>query len=349
MKPMATNLQLAIRRLMPGLLATAGLLAHAADTPSPGARADASHALVLRPAKNVAHAAKASLLASALADGRIVAAGEHGVVLLSDDDGKTWRQARSVPVDLTLTGLSFVDAKLGWAVGHGGVVLHTRDGGETWKLQHSDLQQDRPLFAVHFLDARCGVAVGLWSLVLTTADGGESWQHVAPGTPPGANKADLNLLGLFADKQGRVYATGERGMVLRSTDQGNSWQYLPTGYAGTFWTGTAPVPGVLLAAGLRGSIFRSTDDGATWARIESGSAASITALLSRGSEVLALGLDGLTLRSSDAGASFTNRPRPDRLALTAGVLTTGGDAVLFSRQGPAPKAPAAVHSPAVSK
>ncbi len=54
--------------------------------------------------------------------------GERGIVLLSDDAGVSWRQAK-VPVSVSLTAVQFVDAEQGWAVGHLGVVLHTQDGG----------------------------------------------------------------------------------------------------------------------------------------------------------------------------------------------------------------------------
>ena len=42
---------------------------------------------------------------------------------LSDDDGKTWRQARRCPPTVTLTAVHFVDDKTGWAVGHDTVVM----------------------------------------------------------------------------------------------------------------------------------------------------------------------------------------------------------------------------------
>lgn len=289
--------------------------------------------LALVPAQRVAHASTAMLLASARAGDRIVAVGDHGVVLLSDDSGKTFRQARSVPVDSTLTGVSFVDAKQGWAVGQWGVILHSADGGETWALQRSDVSADRPLFAVQFFDAQHGVAVGLWSLVLTTADGGTTWQTTTMPIPEGAKKADLNLLGLFGDAKGRLYATAEKGMLLRSDDQGKTWSYLPTGYKGSFWAGLATPDGGLLAAGLRGSLFRSTDDGRTWTRLDSGGKSSITALARIDKDVVAVGVDGLVLRSADGGASFKAETRADRLSLTTVVAAPDGHAVLFSRAG----------------
>src|SRR4026207_2359612 len=50
---------------------------------------------------------------------RLVAVGERGFVLYSDDDGKTWT-ARPTPVTRTLTGVAFKDPQTGVAGGHGG-------------------------------------------------------------------------------------------------------------------------------------------------------------------------------------------------------------------------------------
>lgn len=291
------------------------------------------NAPLIAPAKRVPHAIQAMLLASARAGSRFVAVGEHGIVLLSDDGGKTHRQARAVPVDVALTSVHFVDDRQGWAVGHSGVIIHTVDGGESWVLQRSDVHEDRPLYGVHFFDAKHGVAVGLWSLVLTTSDAGLHWETVQMPVPDGANKADLNLLGIFADRGGRVFAAAEKGMVLRSDDQGQHWTYLTTGYKGSFWTGIATQDGTLLVAGLRGSLYRSGDDGRTWQRIDTHSKSSVTALAAVGNQIVGVGLDGLVLRSDDAGSTFTAQVRPDRLALTSVSLDDNGRPVLYSRQG----------------
>jgi photosystem II stability/assembly factor-like uncharacterized protein len=285
------------------------------------------------PAVRVAHAVKAEVLNVALAGTRLVAVGDHGVVLLSDDAGTTWRQAKSVPVDSTLTSVSFVDAKRGWAVGHVGVVLVTTDGGESWAVQRRVASEDRPLFAIRMFDADNGVAVGLWSLVLVTADGGKTWDTVVPPKPEGVKKADLNLFALFVNDKGELFAAAERGSLLRSADRGRNWSYISTGYKGSFWTGAALPGGALLAAGLRGSVYRSGDDGKTWTRIETGTKASVTTLLVKGQDVLGLGLDGLVLRSSDGGASFKTTVREDHASLTAGLLLADGGEVMLSRQG----------------
>lgn len=294
--------------------------------------------VALRPAAIVAHARQASMLALAHAGRRIVAVGAHGIVLLSDEQGKNWRQASKVPLDVTLTSVSFVNEKEGWAVGHAGVVLHTQNGGEHWEIQRSTPQQDRPLFAVHFFDASHGVAVGLWSLVLTTSDGGRQWSERQLAAPPGSSRADLNLFGLFAGTGQTLYAAAEKGYVLQSSDRGQNWSYLATGYGGSFWTGTVLADGALLVGGLRGALYRSSDAGQHWSRIGTGSTASITGIARTGSArgVLAVGQDGLLLRSEDDGVSFRAGYRQDRLSLNALLPFAGFAAPLMSVSGPVP-------------
>ena len=277
------------------------------------------------------YASEEMLLGATQADKRLIAVGDHGTILLSDDEGKTFRQAKSVPTRATLNSVSFANKNIGWAAGHWGTILKTTDGGETWTLQRSDTGTDRPLFAVLAIDPGHAVAVGLWSLVLTTADGGAQWGNVNLSLPPDGGKADRNLFGLFSNN-GILYAPAERGLVLRSNDNGNTWSYLSTGYKGTFWTGMAFSDGTLLVGGLRGTVFRSSDAGKTWQQVDSHSKSSITAFAGLGNSIVAVGLDGVVLRSTDGGRTFTATQREDRTALTAVVTTAAGE-VFFSKGG----------------
>lgn len=307
------------------VLALVAACAHAEGTTAP--------ALRQQPAVPTAYAGEATILGATHAGARIVGVGDYGVVLLSDDHGKTFRQARAVPVSSTLTAVSFADAKNGWAVGHWGVILRTSDGGETWTVQRSDTNEDRPLFGVHFFDEREGVAVGLWSLVLATHDGGAHWEPVTLPAPPGGGRADRNLLAAFADAHGTLFVAAERGMVLRTKDRGRSWDYLDTGYKGSFWTGTALRDGTLLVGGLRGSMYRSTDGGAHWQAVGSGAKSSVTGIVqTQDGTVEAVGLDGTMFDSGDAGATFRARQRGDRLSLTS-VVADAGRVIRFSKRG----------------
>ncbi|WP_295719731.1 YCF48-related protein, partial [uncultured Halovibrio sp.] len=88
------------------------------------------------PALETDLAAESLLLDVEYAGERLVAVGERGHIVYSDNGGESWTQAE-VPVSTTLTGVDFPEGNTeeGWAVGHSGVILHTSDGGETWNNQ----------------------------------------------------------------------------------------------------------------------------------------------------------------------------------------------------------------------
>lgn len=264
---------------------------------------------------------------------RVVAVGEGGAVALSDDDGQTFRRARQVPVQATLTAVHFSDDRNGWAVGHWGVVLHTSDAGETWTLQVADLVNDRPLYSVFFSDAQNGVAVGLWSRMLRTTDGGVHWHDVKLPAREDGGRADRNLFHVFADARGHLFVTAEAGMVLRSSDAGATWQYLSTGYTGSLWVGLALKDGGLLVGGLRGTLMRSDDDGQSWTKLPVSISRSITGLAQDGTgRVYASGVDGLWLQGAD-GRRFDGEMITGRPTLTGVLPRVGLKPLLISKQG----------------
>ena len=286
------------------------------------------------PAPAVAGADRAAMLSAVRAGRRIVAVGDRGIVLLSDDSGKTFRQARHVPTRATLNSVSFTNEREGWAVGHWGVILHTVDGGETWALQRDDLSVDRPLFAVWFKDERSGLAAGLWSLLLRTEDGGKTWTRVSLSAAGGHKDSGKNLFEIFQGPQGDLFIAAEQGSVYRSRDGGRRWSEIETGNTGTFWTGITLDSGVMLVAGLRGRIYRSIDGGSAWTAVESNARSSITGIVQLpDGRVVAVGLDGVSLESRDRGISFTVSIRPDQLANTAVAAGPAGEAVRFTSGG----------------
>lgn len=291
--------------------------------------------LRIQPADHAKGGSRSAMMGGAMAGHRIVAVGDHGVVLLSDDGGKTYRQAKSVPVSSTLTSVSFADALHGWAVGHWGVILTTSDGGETWKIQRSDLHADQPLLSVYFKDSHEGWAVGLWSLLLHTTDGGATWVNVKLMPPPGSKEADRNLYSIFAaPDHGRMYIVSEHGLVLTSTD-GVDWEYQDTGYKGSLWAGTVLSDGVVLVGGLRGTVLRSSDHGKTWQEVKSGTTSSITGLAQlKDKSIAASALDGVVAKSTDGGVTFEAARAVEGLPNTAVVALDTGGAVLLSLGGP---------------
>ncbi|MGC4240791.1 MAG: YCF48-related protein [Herbaspirillum sp.] len=271
---------------------------------SPGALAQAGAPVTLSPARSDAHALHNMMLGATRAGSRIVAVGAYGYIILSDDGGASYRQADKVPVDTTLTSVSFAGAEQGWAAGHGGVILHTADGGKTWALQRSDTSVDQPLFSVWFANANEGWAAGLWSLLLHTRDGGKSWQQVKLPTAPGQQRGDLNLLHIFPGRDGALFVAAEQGVLYRSPDGGQHWEALATGSKASLWSGVVTASGAIIVGGLGGKLLRSEDGGQHWQVLASPTSGSITALRSEGNQVMASSLSGSLLVSEDDGRQW---------------------------------------------
>jgi photosystem II stability/assembly factor-like uncharacterized protein len=267
----------------------------------------------------------------ARADGRLVAVGEWGHVLLSDDSGRSWRQAKSVPTRATLTAVTFVDAKRGWAVGHDVLVIHTSDGGETWELQHRAPEEEVPLLSVWFEDAKRGLAAGAFGLLLETRDGGETWQQRPLTSSP---DEDYHLNAIFHGPGDTLFIAAEYGSIYRSLDDGASWERLHPPYDGSFWGGLTVGPEAFLVFGMRGHVFRSEDLGESWQELASGTDQSLQSGIVRADGTIVLvGLGGAVLTSSDGGRTFSAAIEPDRRGIAAAAEGVNGNLLLFGETG----------------
>lgn len=287
------------------------------------AQAVAVGAALDRPALLSAQASHAVLMAAAQAGRRLVAVGERGIILWSDDAGKQWQQAQ-VPVSVTLTAVQFVDARHGWAVGHGGVVLASGDGGKTWQRQLDGIKAaqllladatarndaaaikqatrlvadgaDKPLLALHFFDQSRGIVIGAYNLAFATSDGGKTWQ---PWSSRLDNPQELHLYTIRAQGPSILIA-GEQGLVLKSDDQGAHFVRITTPYKGSFFTAELVGEHDIVLAGLRGNAWRSSDGGASWAAVSGTTPVSFTASAMRGArEVLLANQAGQVFSLSD--------------------------------------------------
>lgn len=205
------------------------------------------------PALQAPLAAKTRLLGMALAGQRLVAVGQQGVIVTSDDAGKNWTQM-PVPVSQMLTRVRFKDATHGWAVGYDSVVLKTTDGGRTWSLLNLQAGA-RPLYDIVFLDEQRGIAVGGYGTYLATADGGKTWS--APALPLADLGLHFNAIRTLED--GSLVLVGEKGLLAHSTDGGANWKMLKSPYIGSFF-GVQPLGGrKVMAYGMRGHVFIADD------------------------------------------------------------------------------------------
>jgi len=245
---------------------------------------------------------------------RVIAVGDRGYIVYTDDNGGTWKRSKA-PAAPLLTSVDFFDAKRGWAVGHDSVILATEDGGESWTQQFSAPSEQRPLLDVLFLSATQGFAVGAYGAFYDTTDGGKSWnvQKVI------ADDKHLNAILKLGD--GKLLILGEAGTVLVSADVGKTWTVMPSPYKGSFFGGVTADDGGVVAFGLRGRIYRSSDAGKNWKQIDNGSVATLMggSRLPAGALVLA-GAAGTVLVSRDQGNSFVPLPTGSNRAFAKALL-----------------------------
>ncbi|AEV62587.1 bnr domain-containing protein [Pseudomonas ogarae] len=318
-----------------------------------------------RPAPSVAQPQRALLNGIVRAGQRLVAVGEHGLVIWSDDNGQAWHQA-TVPVDVNLTAVAFADERHGWAIGHQGVVLSSEDGGEHWRKRLDGVQAaaltlaqaelharaldesareellytaqrlvddgpDKPFLAL-LLDGPDRVSVvGAFNLALRTQDGGKTWQAFSEQVE---NAEGLHLYALQAQGAKRFLA-GEQGLLLATDTADGPFKRLASPYEGSYF-GLLPLANNrLLLFGLRANAFRSDDGGQQWQAVTlNGAKASFNAglQLSDGSIVL-LDQGGRVYISQDQGRSFQPVAFGWGTPLTAAAQASDGSLVLTSLAG----------------
>lgn len=295
-----------------------------------------------RPALAVRQPARAVFLGAAMAGPRLVAVGERGMVVLSDDGGAQWRQA-PVPTSVTLTAVRFADDRRGVAVGHGATVLVTDDGGATWtrrldgrqaaalaleaarrsgdpgRIKEAQQLQaqgaDKPFLDVLLWDAQKFLAVGAYGIAFATTDGGLSWSPWMDRIP-NAKGHHLYVASRFGDT---LLIAGEQGLLARSGDNGKTFSPLPSPYKGS-WFAAALRQDEIVLAGLRGNVWRSANAGKTWVQIGNPSQASITSLVQSQGQLLLANHAGMVLRLQGDALSPLNR---EPMAPLAGLVTVG--------------------------
>lgn len=295
---------------------------------------------------------------------RLVAAGLRGLILISDDGGHAWREAR-VPVQSDLVALYFTASGQGWAVGHDGVILHSSDRGLSWVVQFDGRIASRtllpyyqtridkgekqlapfaeqvalntkdgptlPFLSVYFENDRTGYAVGSFGMLVSTDDGGKTWR---PWLDHIDNPNFLNLNDI-REIAGDIYITGEQGGVYRFERDTQRFVAISPSYKGSFFriVGNARF---LLAMGLNGKAWRSTDRGTSWNPVETGARSSLTsAAFSPDGKTLLLAAEGGQLLYSVDDAQTFHALRATRPMLFADVVADGGEAdfVLAGYQG----------------
>lgn len=304
---------------------------------------------------------KSLLLDVARAGSRLVAVGERGHILLSDNEGRTWRQVPA-PTRVMLSAVYFPTPEIGYAVGHDSTILGTRDGGATWTLLYfrefsggdesavssSDEVDDAtseedfyaedqdegaravvsrdgvPLLDVWFSDASTGIAVGAYGLLLRTEDGGRTWVDRSEGMP-NHEGWHLNAIAGVPGMPETVFIGGEKGTVYRSKDAGQSFVSLQAPASGSVFGLLSTSTKTIYVFGLQGEVLRSTRLGDSWERLDSGVTSGLNdGCVAASGAVVITGNAGVILTAANDGAPLVGHARADRQAVLSCAHVDGG-------------------------
>lgn len=309
----------------------------AAATPATGMRALDDPAIMVRQPAGV------FLVGVTRAGHRLVAVGEQGVIVYSDDNGVDWAQAK-VPVSADLNAVMFATPSSGWAVGHYGVVLHSDDAGASWQVQLNGIEAnqltaaaaahavavndpsvgtahakmrarhflgdgpDKPFLTLWAFDPQHVVVFGAYRLAMQTTDGGKTWQdwslHIAD--PLSHNIYDAASVGHA------LFLAVETGLVFRSTDAGES--FVPAGQpaSATLFGAVDAGDGDVLVFGVAGQAFVGSQDGSNWRPLAIGRGANLTCAMTMANDELAV--------AGEDGSLYISRNHAESFSLVAGSL-----------------------------
>ncbi len=270
-------------------------------------------------------------------NGRLIAVGERGHILTSDD-GSQWQQSEA-PVSVLLTAVTAVGDSV-CDVGHDATIIHSVDGGRNWVIQYSDFSVDKPLLDIVFFDQQHGVAIGAYGMYLRTRDGGKSWvseihtellfeedrEYLEELKEESIEDYELELESILphfnqiAVSDNTLIMVGEMGLVAQSTDFGVTWNKLEVDYEGSFFTVNV-FDNQTILGGLRGTVFERKRVGAEFERVRTKAKASFNGVFSANGVTYIVGNNGHVVSLS--GGQVSEHQIPEEKAILNGVHFNG--------------------------
>ncbi|HEV2764692.1 MAG TPA: YCF48-related protein, partial [Pyrinomonadaceae bacterium] len=237
------------------------------------------------------------------------AGGDDGVILRTEDGGRTWAR-QAIAAGDAVNDIYFRDKEDGYVLA-GNRVLITDDGGHTWRESGKFLPSAfggalPELYSVRFTSKKRGWIVGsvsrrdtvVDSLILSTTDGGQNWtrQRVA-------SRDELIHLDFSGDKRGWIVGAG--GSVMHTRDGGETWARQSTNTRATLYHVDFRNERDGWIVGERGTILRTVNGGETWTPSPSPVRSTLLSVeFVTDDDGWAVGRGGVILRSGDGGLTW---------------------------------------------
>lgn len=259
----------------------------------------------------------------------LVAVGERGVILFSEDDGKSWEpRQETVREPVTLTAVAAFGDDMLLAVGHDNLILRSTDRGRNWATTLHDGELGEPLLGLWSGDGKRIYAFGSFGKFFISNDAGQTWsKQELP-----INGEHLNSMDGTAD--GRRILVGEMGLVLRSEDSGSTWEQVEPFYDGSLFGVSRLAGSNWVAYGMRGHVFVTHDDGAHWEQVELGHRLPLYGHVRTADDgVLIVGSGGAYAWLDDTGELTATGYLKGQDTLTSAVMLKDGRLVVAGQRG----------------
>lgn len=272
--------------------------------------------------------ANKSIITNISADqGQIVAVGERGHIL-SWSDMDTWHQ-QSVPVSVTLTGITRLNDGSRFAVGHDSVILKSEpqsdvwskvfDGNELTKLKITAIKKKLETLQNQLEELTDEDEIE--ELGYSIEDLGFNLEDAEAELVNGPNKP---LLAISASDNNVLFAVGAYGTLLTSIDLGNSWLLIDSQIENPdqFHLNSIVTAdnGFMYIVGENGLGFSSKNNGQSWQTMEMPYDGSLFGITTKKESVVAFGLQGNFMVSNDNGESWEASDIGSSASLLGGVI-----------------------------
>ena len=188
-----------------------------------------------------------------------VAVTDSGRLYRTIDGGNSWTLIGSATRLTAYTGLYFVDAANGYAIGAGSTTMLTNDGGQTWvEKTHGSLK---------FTGIRC--APGDIKTCLVTTDTGDRLIQTADGfaTNSSVTPSTDKMFAAALTSATHAVAAGQFGTTVVSNDVGATWATIGGRLTPSFTRIRGASEKVAYVAGKDGAAAKTVDGGKTWVNI----------------------------------------------------------------------------------